>query len=301
MTSLFDIVATKAHPKYVEIRDGSSEKETTLRNTLNKYWRVYAPFAGPEFRQQFAQDPDTYFWEMYLAGELISAGKKLVKIAARATEGEQPALCIKDDNRHVWIELIVPVHNTGPDQPPELRFENEGGSVEEAPLHQAQRRITSALDTKNKVIQTHLKGGLIDRDDVRLVAICGCHFGVDVPEEAVRLVMTAVFPVVGETVQIDVETDEFIEQSNEPSTVAKIEGQVVKKSEINDAYPQVSGVIWSKIGITDMSREHCPLTFMHNPLAAVPLPEGWGAWDHELVVMQRDATWDVLDILEPVQ
>lgn len=302
MTDLFDTDAKHTHPKYDHIRSGKADAEKALRSALNKYWRVYAPFAGDNFRTLFAQDPDTYFWEMYLAGELIGANKQLINVPARKKQDGQSVLCVQDEGRRVWIELIVPIHNTGPDQPPEQRFENEGGSIEEAPLHVAQRRITSALDTKNTVIEQRIGHGDIDRDDVRLVAICGCHFGVDVPDEDVRLVMSAVFPIIKESVQIDAETGEIVESSAETSTsIAKIEGQVSKKSEIDDAYPHVSGVIWSQISMADMSREHCPLTFMHNPLAAVPLPEGWGAWDHELVVMERDANWDVLDILEPVK
>lgn len=301
MSDLFDIVATDAHPVYVDMRDGQSEKELALRSALNKYWHVYAPFAPAGFREQFAHAPDIHFWEMYLAGELIGADKQLVKVSGRPANGQQPALCVKDGSRHIWIELTVPLHNTGPEQVQEQRFENEGGSIEEAPLHQAQRRITSALDAKNAEIRAHLKSGGISPDDVRLVAICGSYFGVDVPQESIRLVMSAVFPVVKESVQVDSETGEIVAPGAEPSsTIAKIEGQVSSKSEIADAYAHVSGVIWSNIGREDMSREHCPITFMHNPLAAVPLPEGWGAWDHELVVMERDANWDVLDILEPV-
>jgi hypothetical protein len=301
MTDLFDIEVTQPDPKFVHIRNGDSDSDVALRDALNKYWVAYEPFAGPRFRQRFAKNPVTHFWEMYLAGELIGAGKQLVSIADRATSSAQPALCVKDNDRHVWIELSVPIHNTGPDQPQEQRFENEGGSLEEAPLHEAQRRITSAMDTKHEILEGYLASDLIHPDDVRLVAVCGCCLGLDVPESDVRLVMSAVFPIIKESVQIDTETGELVERIAEATTtVAKIEGQVSKKSDIENAYPHVSGIIWSKISLTDMSREHCPFTFMHNPLAAVPLQEGWGVWDHELVVMERDANWDVLDILEPV-
>ena len=58
----------------------------------------------------------------------------------------------------------------------------------------------------------------------------------------------------------------------------------------------VSGVLWSRIGIGNMERGVRPITMVHNPLAKVPINQGWGPWDREFVTTQDDSDWVSNDI-----
>jgi hypothetical protein len=59
----------------------------------------------------------------------------------------------------------------------------------------------------------------------------------------------------------------------------------------------LSGVLWSRLSLGNLSRKARPLTFLHNPLAKRPLAERWGAWDREFVTTRDGENWAATDIL----
>ena len=56
-------------------------------------------------------------------------------------------------------------------------------------------------------------------------------------------------------------------------------------------------MIWSRVGLGNLSRRTRPLTYVHNPLAQVPLATNWGVWDREFVITPRGDEWEANDIL----
>jgi hypothetical protein len=58
-------------------------------------------------------------------------------------------------------------------------------------------------------------------------------------------------------------------------------------------FKAVSGVVWSRVSIGNMSRAHRPLSFLHNPLATVATTER----DREFVACRDDDQWTIIDIL----
>jgi hypothetical protein len=58
-------------------------------------------------------------------------------------------------------------------------------------------------------------------------------------------------------------------------------------------------VLWSRVGLGNLSRQGRPLTYVHNPLAQVPLPTNWGVWDREFVTTPQGEAWESTDILAP--
>lgn len=55
--------------------------------------------------------------------------------------------------------------------------------------------------------------------------------------------------------------------------------------------------LWSRVGLGNLSRRTRILTYIHGPLAQVPLATNWGVWDHEFVVTPRGDVWEGNEIL----
>ena len=66
---------------------------------------------------------------------------------------------------------------------------------------------------------------------------------------------------------------------------------------LDERFADISGVIWSRIGLGNLSRQIRPITYVHNPLAQVPLPTNWGGWDREFVTTSQGDRWEANDIL----
>jgi hypothetical protein len=177
---------------------------------------------------------------------------------------------------------------------------NEDGGFEPMPTRQAQLRMTSALWNKTQTMNRYLNEGVIGPEDVRLVAIGAGRFGLYVREYPMPLILSAVFPIGDEFVTISKQTGAVIDQGFEPSFEIARSGStaVPRTAFLDEQFAPISGIIWSRIAIGNMSRNERPLTLVHNPLAAIKMPQLWGAWDREFVT--KDDHWSATDILKPI-
>ena len=179
MVDLFSVSGPDLDGGYRNIRAGAHAVERELRETLEKFWTVYQPFADPNFVAEFAREPDSRFWEMYVAYQLLDAGKTLLPTAERSRRGGQPDVCVLDGDRRIWIEAIAPdIGDDGPDQVRGPVPLNEEGGLAPAPTRQVQLRTTSALWTKAQKITQYIQDGVIGEDEVALVAIGAGRFGL---------------------------------------------------------------------------------------------------------------------------
>ncbi len=240
---------------------------------------------------------------MYLGCALIQGGKTLLATAQRQRAGGQPDICVLDGERCIWIEAIAPDRgNAGPDQVRGPRPINEGGGFAPVPVRQAQLRTTSALWTKSQIVKSYLQTGVIRPDDVRLIAISGGRFGIHVPEGGLPLIMSSVFPIGEEFVTFDREHGGVIDRGFQDSLAIERQGSAIPRTAfVSEEFTHISGIIWSRISIGNMSRSQRPLTFVHNPFAVVPMPQSWGVWDREFVTRQDGDGWETEDILSPAR
>lgn len=299
MVTLFDIDGDNLDLGYKNLCRSEFAAEKELACHLDKLWAAYAPYADPDFKQGFARDPDSRFWEMYIGTSLLAAEKQLLPTSERLRQGGQPDICVLDGDKKLWIEAIAPDRGApGPDHVAEPKPLNEGGGFAPVPVRQAQLRITSALWTKSKAIVRYLNEGVIAKDDVRLVAIGGGNFGVHVLDHRLPLVLSSVFPIGAEYVSIDRTTGEQVDQGFEASLTIAREGEPIPRTAFLDGpFGHISGILWSRISIGNMSREQRPLTLVHNPKAEIGMSEKWGVRDREFVASEASGRWTATDIL----
>ncbi len=299
MTDLFDVEGQNLDLGFANLKAAQSGYEQVLRDMLVGMWATYEPYADPDFRQGFARDVDGRFWEMYLGCTLLEAGRELLPVVERQRDGGQPDLCVREEGRRIWIEAITPDDGAaGPDQIVRPVPINQGGHLIAAPIRQAQLRTSSAFWTKAQKISRYLQQGVIAQDDKRIIAISASRFGAYVSEHPLPLIMTTLFPVGDAFVTIDTETEDVVEEGFHPSPEIQRQGGAIPRSAFLDhRFSHISGVIWSRVGIGNLSRQIRPLTYVHNPLADVPLAARWGGWDREFVTTQASDAWEATDIL----
>jgi hypothetical protein len=299
MSSLFEIDGENLDVGYKNLCEGKFPAERAMCSALNGMWATYEPYADPDFREGFARDPDGRFWELYLGSSLLAAGKKLLPTTERLLRGGQPDICVVDGDQRIWIEAVAPDRGAaGPDQVRGPKPVNEGGGFEAVPVRQAQLRTTSALWTKSQILARYLNEGVIKKDDVRLVAVGGGRFGRHIPENGLPLILSAVFPIGQEFVSIDKATGDVVDRGFEASlTIAREGGSIPRTAFLEGPFTHVSGVLWSRASIGNMSAEQRPLTLVHNPRAEVKMPESWGVWNREFVATETDGKWTATDIL----
>ena len=301
MSNLFDIDGQNLDLGFENLKVAKSPIEKQLRALLQEMWAKYEPYADPDFRHGFARDLDARFWEMYLGCTLIEAGRTLLPAAERQREGGQPDLCVVDSGRRTWIEAIAPDEGApGPDQIVRPIPINEGGGLVAAPTRQAQLRTSSALWTKARAIAGYLEQGVIAPEDTRIIAISAARFGVYVSEHPLPLIVTTLFPIGDAYATVDRATGEVLEEGFLAAPLIQRQRSPIPRTAfLDERFADISGVIWSRISIGNLSRQDRPITYVHNPLAKISLTENWGIWDREFVTTRHGDQWETTDILAP--
>lgn len=303
MSNLFDIHGAGLDLAFENLKAAELPIEQKLHAMLQDMWARYEPYADADFRQGFARDVDGRFWEMYLGCTLLEAGRSLLPVVGRQREGGQPDLCVLEDGRRIWIEAITPDEGApGPDQIVRPVPINEGGGLIAAPIRQAQLRTSGAFWTKAQKISRYIEQGVIAPEDTRIIAISASRFGVYVAEQPLPLIMTTLFPIGDAFITIDRDTGDVVEEGFHAAPLIHRERDPIPRTAfLNERFADISGVIWSRVGLGNLSRQVRPITYVHNPLAQVPLPTNWGVWDREFVTTRQGNGWEARDILAPTE
>lgn len=299
MTNLFDVDGSNLDRGFLNLKASESRIEQQLHDQIEAMWATYEPYADPDFPQGFARDVDGRFWEMYLGCTLIEAGRTLLPVTQRQRQGGQPDLCVLEEDRRIWIEAIAPDEGApGPDQVVGPIPINQGGRPVAAPIRQAQLRTSGAFWTKAQKITRYIEQGVIAPEDTRIVAISASRFGVYVAERPLPLIMTTLFPIGDAYITIDRATRDVVDEGFHAAPLINRERNPIPRTAfLDERFADVSGVIWSRVGLGNMSRQSGPITYVHNPLARVPLPTNWGVWDREFVTTPNGDGWEANDIL----
>ena len=294
MSDLFDVDGANLDPGFENLKAAQSPIDQQLRAMLQEMWERYEPYADRGFRPGFARDVDGRFWEMYLGCTLLEAGRVLLPVVSG-----QPDLCVLDDGRRIWIEATAPCEGKpGPDQFVHPVPVNDGGGAVAAPTRQAQLRTSHAFWTKAQKIECYIDQGVIAPQDIRIIAISASRFGAYVSEHPLPLIMTTLFPIGDAYVTIDRETGDVLAEGFQEAPIIHRDRRPIRRTAfLDERFADISGVIWSRIRIGNLSRQVRPISYAHNPLAQTPLPTNWGVWDREFVTTRHGDEWQPNDIL----
>jgi hypothetical protein len=132
---------------------------------LERLWTYHEANADQAFRAEFARQPDSRFWEMYLTAHLIRARKKLLSRTeiARCHNGDKgPDIGVRKGKRVIWIEAIAPARGDREnlDEVPELVPAGTSQRLfRAAPRREVELRITGALYKKALIFRRYRADG----------------------------------------------------------------------------------------------------------------------------------------------
>jgi hypothetical protein len=179
---------------------------------LEELWAIYEPFADSNFRGEFAKQPDTRFWEMYLATRLLAGRRKLIPRAELRTaqRDKGPDVCITKSRRKIWVEAIAPSpgDDKNLDRVPDLFL--GGDDVQDMPRRQIELRITGALSTKLKAFQKYKEEGIVGENDSCIVAVSASQFALEAAGEGLPHAVRAVYPFGEEFVELNRRTFDVV-------------------------------------------------------------------------------------------
>jgi hypothetical protein len=267
MTDLFDVDGANLDRGFENLKAAELPIEQQLHAMLQEMWGRYEPYADPDFRQGFARDVDGRFWEMYLGCTLLEAGRTLLPVVERQREGGQPDLCVLEDGRRSGSRPLpqMKAHRVltrSCVRSPSTR----AAASSAAPIRQAQLRTSGAFWTKAQRIARYLEQGVIGPEDTRIIAISASRFGVYVADQPLPLIMTTLFPIGDAYITIDRETGNVVDEGFHPAPFIDRERNPIPRTAfLDERFADISGVIWSRVGLGNLSRRSRPLTYVHNP------------------------------------
>jgi hypothetical protein len=291
---LFDVNVPDASQGYRNIRDAESGSDgARIREGLNALWPNYGPYADSHFREEFAKQPDSRFWEMYLTVRFLDARKKLRSRAglAGADRDTGPDICIRKCSRNIWIEAIAPAQGDGKknlDRVPDL-FPASSDEFKDLPRREVELRITSALLEKADKFQEYREKGIIGENDSCIVAISAGQFALQAVDVGMPHAVRAVYPFGDEHFGIDPKTHKIVDRwFDHSSKIERTEKKPVLRGAFQHEYfSGVSGLIWSHRSIGNFLGQPDDFVFVHNQTAQKPLPRKWIKWLEEYFLINE--------------
>lgn len=140
-----------------------------LKQWIESSRSLYKPYCGDGLKK-FINDAKVNFagqvWHLYLAILFLKNGFELFPTAPG-----QPDLCVKQDDRKIWIEAVSVTPGVGPDKAPNGdKYSGIDGFFQPADS-QIQLRLSNAFIVKQKQIDKYITSGSISRNDLCLIAV----------------------------------------------------------------------------------------------------------------------------------
>ncbi len=279
---------------YDNLRKQKSKTLKSIHNDLEQMWSSYEPYADEHFRSDFAYDPKSRFWEMYLTLILLKEGKNVLprNELPKLNRDRRPDICIQENGTTIWIEATTPEPGdaSNPDRVPEVIPINEGGGVQDVPRRQVELRITGALLEKKNAFQSYLESEIVSESDFRIIEISGAKFSIQALPSQFPRAVTAAYPIGDQYVTFDRENLEVTETGFHPSfTISRTNSSdIPRHSFLSPEFSQISGLIWSRISIGNGTSETpTDLTMIHNHAAEIKFPINWASWANEYDTLEK--------------
>ncbi len=158
--------------EYINIRDEKDYRLIPIRKDCENMWDVYSKYADDNFLSDFKMQFYPRWFEMYLTFSLLEAGVYITK-----TGDGMPDVLAKIGERKVWIEAVC----VGPGEPgkPDSVPDMELLKVSSTPERELTLRTLNALHSKDKQFKKYIEHGIVEPDDLIIVAISYCNMGFE--------------------------------------------------------------------------------------------------------------------------
>jgi hypothetical protein len=258
---------------YCDVRDGINDWCRDARDFTESIWPRCEAYLDPEVRNDARQSFHQRWWEIYLSHVLLDSGVALVPRQSKPFARKGPDLLALVKNRRFWIEAVTASAGVGPD----AVSESEPMLVRDVPHEGIKLRLQSAISEKLRKYSTYRTKGLLGEGEGYIVAINAAQVPSAVLERSVPRIVSVLFPIGIEVVQLDVQTGQFTDMSYQyQECVVKRSGTTVPTTTfLDESSSGISAVLYS---CSDAwNRPASPgvdFVLVHNPRSLVPLPHG---------------------------
>ena len=269
---LFD--ASSGDVGYLAARDHSTKPDVPrdIEAAWDETWHL-CPEGPQNFASEFRNNFHERVWELYLMAVLSRAGLNLEKAPAFG-----PDIRVRlASGSSCWIEAIAVTAGDGPDavwQPPRGIPSGGGSGPKE---EQVLLRYRSALEDKFRKYEKYIAKGVVTPSDMCLIAVyTGQIRQADLLDTETPAMLRAVLPI-GNTV-----LNVIPYSKKRPKVSVERRVQILKrnKSPVDTMFlldPRtafVSGIIFVRNSIYNLSWKESKLHLIHRPGATVPVPLG---------------------------
>ena len=163
-------LVTKRHVIVENLLRSTHPVATGARDEIDRMWNWYHQLAEADFPLRFATDPQSKYWEMYLAFALKDVGFQVRR------EKDGPDFWIDGKDGRIWIEAIAPEpgDSTKPDCVPEPLV----NQVSDTPVRQIVLRLTSAIRDKQQKFKRYQRDGIVAENDSCVIPLSAASFGI---------------------------------------------------------------------------------------------------------------------------
>lgn len=172
--ALFDAHIVPTLSKCVQslIKDAKSVPGTfKYLEQMESLWRIYQPFASPDFQHQILADDDKFYsltWEMMLGAKLLENGYRLEP----STNDKRPDLCLVWEGKRTWIECCLPTGGD-PSKPNSVTTLPCDGKAHKVYPDKSILRCTQVLCEKKQQHLKWIEKGVCNQNEPFLIAING--------------------------------------------------------------------------------------------------------------------------------
>lgn len=245
---------------------------------IEGYWRIFKPYADPEFAAAFcSENEEEYqqrYWELWLGAWLLRQGIRLLP-----NTGHGPDFGFEAEGRRVWIEAVSPGPGRGANRVPEPVYQELDEpvvvAVQDVPAREMLLRHTAGVREKILKYEGYLVEGIVRAEDICVIAIDSSQ----VARWGFRGISTfpmtfeAVYPVGPQQVHFPLGGGGEVKTTiqHRPAITNVNNAEVPTNVFLRAENAGISGVLAGSESASMRVDPRRPLVFIHNKLARAPL------------------------------
>jgi hypothetical protein len=260
---------------YCNVRAAGNDHARKARENCEQLWKMYEPYADPEFRVEFRNNFDARYWEMYLTTFLMGEG-----YAVRCPK-PGPDVGIDFEGRRIWFEATSPTRGAddAPDQVPAQKVIALGEEpvMQDVPNEKMVLRYLNSISVKYKdQFAGWLEQKIVAPEDAFVIAINPRRLGHEIADTDPPRILQAAFTLGSPYIAIDRETSKAVGAGYQfRDTIKKALGAKVSTGVFHQSeYAGLSGLLCSRVDVVNQPEQMgTDFQLVPNPWAKVPLPQ----------------------------
>ena len=259
---------------YVNVRAANDAHTQNTRSRCEQLWKIFEPYADPEFLIEIRSNFDARYWEMYLTVFLIREGYEV------CAPKPGPDVGIRYNGCRIWFEATCPERGaeTNPDQVPDMKPTAFGQELifRDVPNEKILLRYLNAISEKRRQHASWLASGVVVPEDALVIAINPRRLQHEIVDGDPPRIIQAAYAVGPPYIALDPTSGEAVEvgyqfrNAIKKHTGAEVPSGVFLLSDYNG----LSGLLCSRVDAANQPEKMgADFQLVENRWASAPMPD----------------------------